>query len=141
MGRREKQVSQQGWKTYSRVEETFLATSPHGFLPSQIYSTHSIISSSLQQPCSWSSARESQQPALLHSPHHREGSQFHGNAGTGSSPSGSSTTPHFLWLCTKAGTVSVPALTPARVSGLCFNEKTRARTALRYGALMRREQR
>lgn len=70
-----------------------------------------------------------------------QGSQFHGDAGTASSPSGSSTTPHFLWLCTKAGTGSVPSLTAARVSGLCFNEKTRARTARRYGALMRREHR
>lgn len=70
MGRREKQVSQQGWKIYSRVEETFLATSPHGFLPSQIYSTHSIISSSLQEPCSWSGARESHtvSPPALPSP-------------------------------------------------------------------------
>lgn len=136
MCRRQKQVSQQGWKIYSRVEETFLATNPHGFLPSQIYSTHSIISSSLQQPSSWSGARESHtvSPPALPSP---QG----GLPVPGKCRHRKFSTPHFLWLCTKAGTVSVPALTPARVSGLCFNEKTRARTALRYGALMRREQR
>lgn len=129
MGRREKRVSQQGWKTQKKLsfhqahmdlyQVSFTAPIPSLVLPSS-------------SPVHGES---------LHSPHRRKGSQFQGDAGTQSSPSGSSTPPHFLWLCTKAGTVSVPSLTLARVSGLCFNEKTRARTALRYGALMRREQR
>lgn len=146
MGRSEKQASQQGWfcsrKIYSRAGETFLATSPHGFLPSQIYSTTFIISSScLQQPCSQNGAKWVTLSALLHSPHDRKGSQFHRDVGTWSSHPGSRMTPYFLWLCTNAGTVSVPVLTSAWISGLCFNEKTRARTVLRYGALMRREER